>query len=346
MKKLFLCLLLPTGIGLSQVALQQQDFLNVFGPASTFHYSTERVSGTFDIGNTGGPNLYDFSTVSLANPHVSNNYDVGTIPMLEGRYPAGGFTFGESPTTLEKNPVFLMSGGTLYNTGEATTLSANPRFVHLVPLFSMMTFPTAYGGFSQQAIDHYDSTFDSLGTLTAEQHLQSIERSTIDGYGTLRIGGHDYQCIRVRTEHEYGSQSDVKEFYYFTREGMIVLVADIPLSAPNSGTYQALVKTFFAPSVVGVTKEPSSPGELVLHQNYPNPFNPNTTVTYELPAQSHVSLKVYNILGREVATLVDGIEQPGLKSVRFDASVLASGLYFCRLQAGGSVQTRKITLLK
>ncbi len=83
-----------------------------------------------------------------------------------------------------------------------------------------------------------------------------------------------------------------------------------------------------------------------LFQNYPNPFNPSTTIRYELPKAIHVTLTIYDILGRKVATLVNGVEEPGYKSVHWDASEMASGVYFYRLQAGSYTETKKLLLLK
>jgi photosystem II stability/assembly factor-like uncharacterized protein len=83
-----------------------------------------------------------------------------------------------------------------------------------------------------------------------------------------------------------------------------------------------------------------------LEQNYPNPFNPVTTINYQLPNQSHVTLKIFDVLGREVATLVNGIEQPGYKTVNFSASKLASGVYYYRIQVGSFIETKKLLLLK
>jgi len=92
----------------------------------------------------------------------------------------------------------------------------------------------------------------------------------------------------------------------------------------------------------------SLPTKFELSQNYPNPFNPTTTINYELPQESKVVLKVYDILGQEVATLVNKQEQSGVYTVQFspDSFRLASGVYIYRLTAGSFVQSRKMTLLK
>lgn len=83
-----------------------------------------------------------------------------------------------------------------------------------------------------------------------------------------------------------------------------------------------------------------------LSQNHPNPFNPTTQIKYALPKDCWVKLEVYNILGQEVATLLDGDQKAGYNIVRWDAGSLSSGVYFCRLQAGGFVQAKKMVLLK
>ena len=83
-----------------------------------------------------------------------------------------------------------------------------------------------------------------------------------------------------------------------------------------------------------------------LYQNYPNPFNPTTVIKYSVPMASRVTLKVYNILGSEVATLVNGEKAVGNYSVTFNGSNLASGIYFYQIKAGSFVQTKKLVLMK
>jgi len=88
------------------------------------------------------------------------------------------------------------------------------------------------------------------------------------------------------------------------------------------------------------------PGAFVLHQNYPNPFNPVTVIRFDLPENTHVLLRLYNILGEEVATLIDAEQEAGFRSVRLDASGLPSGVYFYRLRAGSFSSVRKLMIMK
>ena len=97
-----------------------------------------------------------------------------------------------------------------------------------------------------------------------------------------------------------------------------------------------------------VKKEEALPTSFRLEQNYPNPFNPNTIISYQLPTRTHVSLKVYDLLGREVATLVDEFQNAGTYNSQLSIInyQLSSGVYFYRLQAGEFVQTKKMIVLK
>ena len=83
-----------------------------------------------------------------------------------------------------------------------------------------------------------------------------------------------------------------------------------------------------------------------LSQNYPNPFNPTTTIKYDLPIDSRVTLKVFNIIGQEVVTLVNDVQKAGYKSVEWNASNFASGVYFYRLHAGSYTNVKKLLLLR
>jgi len=94
------------------------------------------------------------------------------------------------------------------------------------------------------------------------------------------------------------------------------------------------------------TLSASAPLHFGLSQNFPNPFNPVTKITYQLPKESLVTLKIYDVLGNEVATLVNEEQSAGRYQTTFNGSSLSSGIYFYRIQAGNFVDTKKLVLLK
>jgi len=127
-----------------------------------------------------------------------------------------------------------------------------------------------------------------------------------------------------------------------------------PIWARMDGSSLSVWTAIFNDSVVtSVIGGPEIPSAVSLSQNYPNPFNPNTMIRFELPSArtntdgyAFVSLKVYDVVGKEVATLVEHELRPGRHEVMFDGSNLASGVYCYRLQAGGHLETRKLVLLR
>jgi hypothetical protein len=100
-------------------------------------------------------------------------------------------------------------------------------------------------------------------------------------------------------------------------------------------------------SVTGIADDQnSSHKEYSLAQNYPNPFNPSTSIKFNLPVNSFVSLNIYNAIGKEVTSLINGVEPAGAHEVLFNASGLKSGVFFYTLTAGSYIQTKKMILLK
>ena len=100
----------------------------------------------------------------------------------------------------------------------------------------------------------------------------------------------------------------------------------------------------------GVSDQYGTPKDFALRQNFPNPFNPSTFIAYDLPSRAYVTLKVYNMLGQEVAVLANGEQEPGYKSVKFDIAStggrLPSGVYVYRMAAGSFTETKKMLLIR
>lgn len=119
----------------------------------------------------------------------------------------------------------------------------------------------------------------------------------------------------------------------------------------TSGKYSYRLKQIDRDGKIEYSKEvevtvANAPKEFTLSQNYPNPFNPSTVISYQIPVNDHVSLTIYDALGREVGILVNETKEAGYYSAAFDASKLSSGIYFARLQSGERTQLKKMQLLK
>ena len=114
----------------------------------------------------------------------------------------------------------------------------------------------------------------------------------------------------------------------------------------QESTELAAIANVLANGPTAVESIPSVPNKFELQQNYPNPFNPSTDISYTIPKSSFVTLKVYNMLGQEVATLVNGFKSANTYNVQFNAAGLASGIYIYELKAGDNVISKKMILMK
>ena len=124
----------------------------------------------------------------------------------------------------------------------------------------------------------------------------------------------------------------------------------VPDSVANALEYASdhlpVIEEFVFSGVVGAVRTPDTPPQYALEQNFPNPFNPSTVIRYTLPRRSHVTLTVVSALGQVLLTLENGEEEQGVHEVKFDGTGLASGVYFCVLQADGVVRTLKAIMMK
>jgi len=158
----------------------------------------------------------------------------------------------------------------------------------------------------------------------------------------LKIGGSgkDTTCVGlVDTAFVF----DGRDFFLENVQYHWSVTANDPFEAATTSDvfwFTAVAATAVRPDIRAV------PAVCVLDQNYPNPFNPSTVIRYGLPQRAHVSLFVYDALGRLVATLVDEVQDAGYHDRVFRGDVLASGAYFCRLRIDGFVQTKRLILLR
>ena len=142
--------------------------------------------------------------------------------------------------------------------------------------------------------------------------------------------------------HVLGSSSWSLGYSYPVGTRINVLFYDELLAGSDLGLY-----AFFGTGgTTSVNETDNLPANFSLAQNYPNPFNPTTSIEYTVPSSEQVSLKVYDVLGNEITTLVNENKSPGSYKVNFDSSNLSSGVYFYRLNFGNQILTKKMLLLK
>ncbi len=195
----------------------------------------------------------------------------------------------------------------------------------------------------------------SLDTTQEAGGYTKIEKITTvcDAFGTLNLPIGSFQALRMKSTdldyYYYGSTlSYVDTSYYYqwmTREGHRAEVDGVQKDGQFVDA-TAISLTYVVNTPTAVRDSHSRPETFALEQNYPNPFNPSTMITYGIQRTSNVTLKVYDMLGREVRTLVNEVKEPGRYQVQFDAKGLPSGVYFYRLAAGNQLETKKLVLTK
>jgi outer membrane receptor for ferrienterochelin and colicin len=136
--------------------------------------------------------------------------------------------------------------------------------------------------------------------------------------------------------------SDVARLQAGSQYTWNVTVRDEFNTTPSAQTIQF----YYGASNPNSVPEEHLPKRYALSQNYPNPFNPTTLIRYEIPRTSHVTVRLYNIIGQQVAELVNATQDAGRYQVTVQGSALPTGIYFYRLSAGSFTQTKKLTLLR
>ncbi len=241
------------------------------------------------------------------------------------------------------DPRFQIYNGTV---GKTFTTDVNDGI-----LYQVWGGPFFGSGFASLAASDSSSYLhgivESFPILVTSNHVQDQQQGV---YGYLAVE----RVTRGDTSFEFetASQDSIES-------GMLpaistTIFSDRPLGlvtflvwqSDESGRYQIYSRDYLYQGGNAINEPKNLATNFHLYQNYLNPFNPSTVIQFEVPSFEFVSLKVYDVLGRLVRTLVDKMEQPGSYSVTFDTNGLASGVYLYTLQAGSHSQIRKAILLR
>ena len=267
------------------------------------------------------------------------------------------------PSGQELSPAFLSKIGfpSPDTSKSGTNLPIHMAWKNSPPKYS----PDGSSYTSEQAIDYFLAAYGD--TLRAPEILRDIKVDNIPH----APGSWAFKNMRndsVNTYVPFSKASGDSVMYYIdaktTGKDSIFTTSDTVLAIPSkwfgprgmySVTFTGVAKNpegetpasnSIEGRVTGVKNEVPLPKDFSLSPNYPNPFNPTTTITYDISKISHVTLTVYDVLGREVAVLFNGEKSPGEYKATFNGSDLPSGVYFYRLEAGRYISTKKLVLVK
>jgi hypothetical protein len=186
-------------------------------------------------------------------------------------------------------------------------------------------------------------TVDAGGTKSTVLHITNLGPATPLDY-TVSVGAAWLSAAPTSGQIAVGETADVIITYDATTLSPGSHVNTVTVGDPHHGGIDVVV-TLTVQTATSVGPEPV-PEAYDLKQNFPNPFNPGTRITYSIPSRQFVSLKVYNLLGQEVAALVSKEQSAGPYTVAWDASTLPTGVFLYRLQAGSFVTVKRMLLLK
>jgi Secretion system C-terminal sorting domain/The GLUG motif len=325
-------------LGVTNVDIKGRQFVGAIVASSyttiTNCYSTGNVTGSYQVGGVVGDNLGQISNcyasgnvigvgnvggiVGYSDGIVSKCYSTGNVT---GSYQVGGVV-GDNDIGLTAN-CYSTGNITGINVGGVVGLNGNSGTVSNCYAIGNVTGDIKTGGVVGEI-------YDSATVSNCYWNTQTTGMSS--GYGTITDGG-TFSGTGLTTA-QMKLQSSYSGWDFTT-------VWSIDSGINNGYPYLA---SGIATSVKGVTGV--TPKTFTLLQNYPNPFNPSTQISYQVPSNSRVSLKVFDLLGREVAALVNEVKPAGTYTATFNADKIPSGVYFYQLSAGNFLQTKKILLMK
>ena len=369
--KLALVFLFTFTIYLSgQITITQSDYTSLTTIGNKFVSFADTLTESVNIGSPGGNNNWDFSSypahftneinyVSPAGtPYESTFSTANTVGYSELTFEDQGIIYNnKSWSYINNNDASIIGDVSIIETNNNGNKDTSTAITEHFPAFSQYDFPLE--------ADKIWSKKDSSETVTTSS-FSSFSSTTVttydhyvDAWGIMTLpSGKTIDALRIREKTitvSYFSgvplpPSVSVKFFFLAKTGESFSVLAVSEDPPSSGAINGTI-AWSDDDITGIEKLETIPETFSLYQNYPNPFNPGTTIQYSIPPSQQqnfilVRLKVYDILGKEVAVLVNKNQTSGDYRVKFNADNLPSGIYFLSLQAGNFNKTIKMTLLK
>lgn len=299
-------------------------------------------------GASGSNILWDFSNVAATGTQWTANYiNPSEVP--------GDSLFPDADVAVNYDELSY----SFYDTESNTVHALGMAFKD----FSIVYFNT-------EKVSEYPFTFNStfLDNFQAEYELEKglivhnigITQFTGDAFGNIVLpDGSSHNALRVKifrqtadTMFIMGIPASTTEFKattyeWYTNESKFPVFGISYIEIDVNGTITTDKQVDYnTETATDVDDENLNPGNFTLEQNFPNPFNPETIIKYSINSNQFVSLKVYDVLGNEIADLINEEKPAGVYEVKFNGNGLSSGIYFYKLQTGGLTETKKMILMK
>lgn len=345
-KTLFILAIVSCTIS-AQIVISSADISNMFAAGKFITTHEDTLQSTINIGSPGGGNNWDFTALQSHYSLSSENVNPATTPFVNDFPSATVCSYRSDYFEGELAEIYSYSAinSNWDNLGSALTLNSQPGSVIKLlnnPPAREAVFPVTFNSNWSQS---YIQTTEFNGIPISTSNIATT--SLVDAYGTMTLpGGASFEALRIR----YSETTDTDtylDYIFISSSGALVGVFSSDLNLPNSGIVSIDgVGYNGVPTTTEVEQISEVPVNYSLSQNYPNPFNPTTNIEYSIPEQSFVNFKVYDILGNEVAVLVNKEQSAGKYRADFSGTDLTSGTYFYRLQAGSFIETKKMLLIK
>jgi hypothetical protein len=348
MKIILVFLAVASCTAYAQITITSTDVANMFavGNGTTVHQDTSQ--SMIDIGTPGGGNNWNFTTLQSNLTADMESIDPNSSPYISDFAGADVCVYTTDFSQGEQAEIWTYSklNGTFDAMGSSATVASIPGFVTSIKndpyrrtYETPMTINSQWSQSFTQIILINGTPFDSTSIFTSYR---------IDAYGTMTVpGGVSYDALRIRETLDVSGFPTIVTYSFLALNGLVVAVFAKDPVPPNSGLIVADGTSYGgALTTTGVEQTSKLPNDYSISQNYPNPFNPSTNIEYSIPSGSFVQLKVYDILGNKVATLVNEEQSAGIYRADFSGINLASGLYIARITSGNFSNSIKMTLMK